>query len=46
MVNEISYTTIQHVLDSWESLKRTKNYEEVAGAKLFQLYVRSVFYFY
>jgi hypothetical protein len=36
MVKEISYTTINHVIESWESLKRTKNYQEVAGSKLFQ----------
>jgi hemoglobin-like flavoprotein len=36
MVKELTYTTINHVIESWESLKRTKNYEEVAGSKLFQ----------
>lgn len=36
MVNEVSYTTISHVIESWEALKRTPNYEEVAGSLLFQ----------
>lgn len=36
MVNEISYTTISLVIESWEALKRTKNYEQVAGLILFQ----------
>jgi hemoglobin-like flavoprotein len=36
MVKELTYTTINHVIESWESLKRTKNYEEVAGSKMFQ----------
>jgi hypothetical protein len=28
--------TIAHVIESWEALKRTKNYEEFAGKILFQ----------
>jgi hypothetical protein len=36
MVKEISYSTINHVLESWEAMKRTKNYQEVVGSKLFQ----------
>jgi hemoglobin-like flavoprotein len=36
MVKEISYTTINHVIESWEAMKRTKNYEVVSGTKLFQ----------
>ena len=36
MVNEMDYTTISLVIESWEQLKRTKNYEEVAGSILFQ----------
>lgn len=29
-------TTISQVMDTWEQLRRVKQYEEVAGAKLFQ----------
>jgi methyl-accepting chemotaxis protein len=36
MVKEISYATINDVLDSWEAMKRTNNYQEVVGSKLFQ----------
>lgn len=36
MVNELSYNTISHVIESWEQLRRIRNYEEVAGALLFQ----------
>ncbi|GAX25643.1 hypothetical protein FisN_15Lh009 [Fistulifera solaris] len=36
MVKELNYTTITHVMESWESMKRTKNYETVAGSKLFR----------
>ena len=36
MVNELNYTTISLVIDSWEQLRRVKNYEEVAGSMLFQ----------
>ena len=36
IVKELNYTTISDVIDSWEELKRTKNYEEVAGSILFQ----------
>ena len=39
MVQEIKYTTISHVIDSWEALKRMPDYEEKAGALLFQRYV-------
>jgi hypothetical protein len=39
MVKELSYTTISSVMESWEMLKRTKNYEVVAGSRLFQRYV-------
>jgi hypothetical protein len=37
MVNELSYNVIALVIESWEALKRTPNYEEKAGAVLFQL---------
>jgi len=36
MVKPISYNTISQVLETWEQLRRMKNYEEVAGVKLFQ----------
>ena len=36
MVQELSYNTISHVMDSWEQVRRIKNYEEVAGVLLFQ----------
>jgi hemoglobin-like flavoprotein len=39
MVKELSYSTTSHVMESWEQVRRTKNYEEVAGAVLFQRYV-------
>jgi hypothetical protein len=32
----LSLATIAHVIESWEALKRTKNYEEFAGEILFQ----------
>jgi hemoglobin-like flavoprotein len=35
MVNEISYSTISLVIESWEELRRLKNYEEEAGKMLF-----------
>jgi predicted secreted acid phosphatase len=39
MVQELSYNTTSHVMESWEQVRRMKNYEEVAGAVLFQRYV-------
>ena len=36
MVNEVNYNTIALVIESWEQMKRTHNYEEVAGSLLFQ----------
>jgi hypothetical protein len=36
MVQELSYTVTSHVMDSWEQVRRMKDYEEVAGAVLFQ----------
>ena len=35
MVHQIDYTTISMVVESWEAMKRTKNYETVAGKLLF-----------
>jgi hypothetical protein len=39
MVQELSYNVISLVIDSWEQVRRINNYEEVAGAVLFQRYV-------
>lgn len=36
MTTELNYTVISHVIESWEMLRRIKNYEEVAGSLLFQ----------
>jgi hypothetical protein len=35
MVADMSYTTVSNVIDSWESVRRIANYEEVVGVKLF-----------
>jgi hypothetical protein len=39
MVQELNYNDISLVIHSWEQVRRLKNYEEVAGAVLFQRYV-------
>jgi hypothetical protein len=36
MVQELSYSTLSHILESWERLRRIKKYDEYAGRKLFQ----------
>jgi hypothetical protein len=36
MVQEIPYSTISQVIESWEALRRIKNYDVVAGTKLFE----------
>jgi hypothetical protein len=36
---ELSSDAIRLVRDSWQQVRRIKNYEEVAGAVLFQRYV-------
>jgi hypothetical protein len=36
MVQELSYTVTNNVLESWEQIRRIKNYQQVAGVKLFQ----------
>eukprot|EP00523_Entomoneis_sp_CCMP467_P013623 CAMPEP_0168792060 /NCGR_PEP_ID=MMETSP0725-20121227/14318_1 /TAXON_ID=265536 /ORGANISM="Amphiprora sp., Strain CCMP467" /LENGTH=192 /DNA_ID=CAMNT_0008842679 /DNA_START=82 /DNA_END=660 /DNA_ORIENTATION=- len=36
MVRELNYTTISHVLDSWEEVRRLKSFEETVGTILFQ----------
>jgi hypothetical protein len=36
MVQELSYTVTNSVLESWEQMRRIKNYEQVAGVKLFE----------
>lgn len=42
MVQELSYNVTSHVIESWEQLRRIKNYEEVAGVVLFQRCVRFI----
>ncbi len=42
MVQELSYNVTSHVIESWEQLRRIKNYEEVAGVVLFKRYVRFI----
>jgi hypothetical protein len=39
MVQELSYKITSRVIESWEQIRRMNNYEEVAGAVLFQRYV-------
>jgi hypothetical protein len=39
MVQELSYNSLSNVIESWEQLRRIKNYEQIAGVKLFQKYV-------
>jgi hypothetical protein len=36
MVRELNYTTISYVLDSWEQVRRVKNFEQKVGVILFQ----------
>ena len=36
MVRELNYTTISLVLDSWEKVRRTKDFETKVGIILFQ----------
>ncbi|KAL7561909.1 hypothetical protein ACA910_005112 [Epithemia clementina (nom. ined.)] len=36
MVRELNYTTISHVMESWEELRRVPDYENVAGKILFK----------
>lgn len=33
---DFNYTTLQHVLDSWEELKRVDNFEEKAGVVMYK----------
>jgi hypothetical protein len=35
IVAELKYATIAHVIESWEKIRRMKNYEKFVGAKLF-----------
>ena len=46
MVQELSYNVTSHVIESWEQLRRIKNYEEVAGVVLFQRCVRVILPFF
>jgi hypothetical protein len=36
MVQELEYNSICLVIDSWEALKRIKNFEQVAGLMMFK----------
>mmetsp|Transcript_3787 Transcript_3787/g.5953 ORF Transcript_3787/g.5953 Transcript_3787/m.5953 type:complete len:158 (+) Transcript_3787:152-625(+) len=35
MVADMSYSTVSNVIDSWEAVRRTDNYEQEVGTKLF-----------
>ena len=35
-IHKLTYTTITLVMDSWEQLRRQKDYQHVAGAVMFQ----------
>jgi hypothetical protein len=35
MVADVSYSMVMNVIDSWERVKRTANYEEVMGDLIF-----------
>ena len=39
MVRELSYTTITHVMETWEMVRQNNDYEKMAGKILFQQYV-------
>lgn len=39
MVKELSFCTISHVIDSWDAMKRIKDYDIVAGRMLMKRYV-------
>jgi hypothetical protein len=36
MIKQLDYNAISLVIESWEALRRIKNYEEVAGTILFK----------
>lgn len=36
MVADMSYSTVSQVIESWEKIRRTENYEEKVGTRLFQ----------
>ena len=36
MVADLTFTTVSKILDSWESLRRIPDYEEVIGVKIFR----------
>ena len=37
MVADMSYIAVSNVVESWEGIRRIKNYEEAAGVKLFRM---------
>jgi hypothetical protein len=36
MVQDMSYSTVETVLSTWEQVRRVPNYEEKLGTQLFQ----------
>jgi len=36
MVADMSYSTVSQVIESWEKVRRSPNYEEKVGTTLFQ----------
>ena len=42
MIEELSYSTVSNILDSWEKLRLIPDYEEVVGMQLFQKWVKYV----
>jgi len=41
MVADMSYSTVSNVIDSWEEVRRLKDYEKIVGVTLFTKYVDS-----
>jgi hemoglobin-like flavoprotein len=42
MTVELSYSTVSNVIDSWERVRKLKNYEEAFGVRLFAKFAKSV----
>jgi hypothetical protein len=38
MVQDLTYTTVNRVLNSWEIIRRIPNFDEVVGIKLFKIF--------
>ena len=43
-IYRLTYTTISIVIESWEQLRRQKDYQHTAGSVMFQQYVSIVFF--